>query len=90
MCKSISTHPIKTAFWGLGAVDIHEKLMHETLHNNHLGVSPALIRMYAAYISAHVPNGKKRQAVFSKMSSTLLNFPRLVPGQLVDMFYTVS
>lgn len=41
--KESSTLPVRSAFYGLGAVDLHFKLANETMHNHSLGVTKALM-----------------------------------------------
>eukprot|EP00983_Pelagomonas_calceolata_P074339 1152523-Pelagomonas_calceolata.AAC.1 len=55
-----STHPVFSSFWGLGIVDIHEKITHKKLHNNSLGVTRTVLRVIELYL------GK----VFSKKRAT--------------------
>lgn len=45
-----STHPVHSAFWGLGVVDVHEKLTHEKLHNSSLGVTKLVLKTIELYI----------------------------------------
>jgi hypothetical protein len=47
-----STHALPSSFWGLGAVDIHEKITHEKLHNNSLGVTKLVLRVIEVYVKS--------------------------------------
>lgn len=89
-CKDYSAHVIESAFWGLGVVDVHEKIMHESLHNNHLGVSPAIVRMLGAYIAEAIPRRKDQAALESKLNAALHSFPRWSPFGAQMLVVTVT
>eukprot|EP00967_Tisochrysis_lutea_P028687 scaffold33456_cov15-Tisochrysis_lutea.AAC.2 len=48
-----STHPVYSAVHDLGVVDIHEKMTHEKLHNNSLGVTRLVLRVIQRYLKAN-------------------------------------
>lgn len=53
LSSKYATHPVLPAFHDLGVVDIHEKMTHEKLHNNSLGVTRLVLRVTQLHIKAN-------------------------------------
>jgi len=53
LSSKYATHPVYPAFHDLGVVDIHEKMTHEKLHNNSLGVTRLVLRVLQLHIKAN-------------------------------------
>eukprot|EP00983_Pelagomonas_calceolata_P126028 1161264-Pelagomonas_calceolata.AAC.2 len=72
--KAWSTHAQIPGFYGLpGAVDLHEKVPHESMHNNSLGFTLKIIEsipLYAAKI------GQQPEAVAISIDARILKIPR--------------
>lgn len=58
LSKQSSTHPVVSAFWGLGAVDVHRKFTHEVLHNHSLGVSPLIVDLIHQWARSTLREGE--------------------------------
>lgn len=66
-----STHPVLSSFWGLGVVDIHEKITHEKLHNNSLGVTKLVLRVIERYLKSAFPAVRGRTRTFTTITKEL-------------------
>lgn len=72
-----STHSMQSAFYGLGVVDIHEKLTHEKLHNNSLGVTRLVLRLIEIFVNSNfVP--KKVKDITRQLNDRLSSIDKCV------------
>lgn len=61
MGKACSSHPVRSALYGLGVVDVHEKLTHESLHNHNLGVTPMVVHIIVSRVRGASRGGPARR-----------------------------
>jgi hypothetical protein len=70
-----STHLIVSAFYDLGVVDVYEKLTHENLHNNSLGVTRLVLKLIEKYLNK-ILKPKQLKAVTKELNLRLVTMDR--------------
>jgi len=80
LSTKFSTHAVTSAFWGLGVVDFHEKITHEKLHNNILGVTRLVLRLIEDYV-VRTFNKKTAKTITKTLNIRLSNIDKWVSIQ---------